>query len=206
MSRAGFSTSERIYVAVKQDLLDGRYRPGERIDAALLAEHHGGSITPIRSALYRLVGERLVETRPTEGFYRRALTEASLRALYVWNGQILMLALRFWPHDHHRADTAAPDARMDLARRTADIFLQFGRRSGNPHCASTIAALNDQLHIIRRLEPEVLTETDGELEAIVTSASQPELGELRRATARYHLRRIRAAADLVRLAHNHQRS
>ncbi|MGH1557293.1 GntR family transcriptional regulator [Caulobacter segnis] len=52
----------------KTQLLDGVYQPGERLDAAVLAERYFWSITPVRAALHRLAGERLVEARSNEGF------------------------------------------------------------------------------------------------------------------------------------------
>ena len=204
MSREGFPTSERIYATVKQELLDGPYRPGERIDAALLAERHATSITPIRSALHRLVGERLVESRPAEGFFRRSLTEASLRDLYAWNGHVLSLAVRLRPQD--RVGQAAPVDGADLARNAADLFLRVAEQSRNEHCFSAIVGLNDQLHAVRRIEPEVIFGIADELEGIAANLSQRQPGELRRAIARYHLRRVRAAPELVRLAHQDGRS
>ena len=135
MAQEGFPASERIYATVKQELLDGRYRPGERIDAALLAARHGVSITPIRSALHRLVGERLVETRPSEGFFSIALTEVRLRDLYAWNGNVILLAMRLWPQE--AVAPAGLNGAFDLARGTADLFFRFGERSHNRYCIST---------------------------------------------------------------------
>jgi len=49
-----FSISDQAYDAIKTQLLDGAYRPGERLDAAVLAERYFWSITPVRAALHRL--------------------------------------------------------------------------------------------------------------------------------------------------------
>lgn len=198
MSRDGYPTSERVYAALKQDLLGGRYRPGERIDAALAADRLGTSITPIRTALYRLAGERLVEARPSEGFFRAALTEAGLRDLYIWNGHILALVLRLWSHD-----AGGPPPNLDglePALATAELFRRVGERTRNEHCVHAIEALNDQLHVARRVEPAVLSDIDAELTDLAIHFADPRTATLRRAIARYHLRRLRAAPDIVRLA------
>lgn len=54
-------TFGRVYAAIKQQLLEGAFRPGERIEPAILSDELGASVTPVRDALHRLAGERLVE-------------------------------------------------------------------------------------------------------------------------------------------------
>jgi len=44
-------TSERVYHAVKDGLLSGVYRPGERLEPALLAHGRSSSATPVRVVL-----------------------------------------------------------------------------------------------------------------------------------------------------------
>jgi len=54
-------TFDRVYAAIRKRLRDGLYRPGERLEPALLSDELNASVTPVRDALHRLTGERLVE-------------------------------------------------------------------------------------------------------------------------------------------------
>jgi DNA-binding GntR family transcriptional regulator len=54
------SKSEFVYRKVRRALQSGRYAPGQRIDPARVATEFNTSATPVRFALYRLVGEGLV--------------------------------------------------------------------------------------------------------------------------------------------------
>src|SRR5690349_3688178 len=98
-------TFERVYAAIKQRLREGVYRPGERLEPALLAEELNASVTPVRDALHRLTGERLVETPRHEGFRVPMMTEPLLRFLYGWHLALLLLAVM-----KHRATQLAEES------------------------------------------------------------------------------------------------
>lgn len=55
---------DRVYAQIKQAILDGTIKPGERLDDTELLAWLGVSRTPIRQALYVLTAEGLVETAP----------------------------------------------------------------------------------------------------------------------------------------------
>ncbi len=198
-------TGERVYQAVKAELLAGDYSPGERIEAVLLAERYMTSITPVRAALHRLVGERLVDAQAGEGFHAPLVTEAGLRDLYAWNGQIIQLAWQAAPHPAHPSDGAAPftDAAsppfQDVPAATASLFAALGERSGNEPCAAAILQLNDRLHVSRRLEVELIVDLQAELATMANTIAAGQSLEVRHTLTNYHRRRIRLAADLVRL-------
>lgn len=63
------SKSERLYEEIKRAILTGRYTPGARIDPSTLANEFKISPTPVRFALYRLVGEGVIEDHAREGFH-----------------------------------------------------------------------------------------------------------------------------------------
>ncbi len=63
---------DRAYLLIKQAILDGTIKPGERLDDAELREWLGISSTPVRQALYVLSVEGLVETSPQS--YTRVVT------------------------------------------------------------------------------------------------------------------------------------
>src|SRR5438270_11462743 len=59
-------TFERGYAAIRQRLREGLYRPGDRLETAILSEELNASVTPVRVALHRLTGVRLGEARRHE--------------------------------------------------------------------------------------------------------------------------------------------
>jgi len=64
----------RAYRVIRDDILSGELRPGDRLNEATLAEAHGLSRTPVRSALTRLTSEGLVEKIPRVGWFVRKLS------------------------------------------------------------------------------------------------------------------------------------
>jgi len=205
--RGALPTSERVYKAVKAELLAGGFSPGERIEAVQLAQQLMSSITPIRAALHRLAGEGLVDARAGEGFQAPRVTEVSLRDLYAWNAHIVQLAWQLWPHGMPPDEAIAPiadadpDRPQDIPAAIAALFSDIGRRSGNEHCAAAIDQLNDRLRLARMLEAKVLEDLGPELDQLAAQIQRGQGPEIRHAIAAYHRRRIRRSAELVRLMH-----
>jgi len=202
---AELPTSERIYRAVKAEILAGGFAFGERIEAVQLAKRHMSSITPIRAALHRLVGEGLVDARAGEGFQAPILTEVRLRDLYAWNAHIIQLGWQLWPQAPQSSEMAPPiiDPRPihipDIPTATAGLFTNVGQRSGNEHCTEAIDQLNDRLHLARLQEGRLFDDLDQELRRLAEPFSGGQPAEVRHVIAAYHRRRIRLAADLVDL-------
>jgi DNA-binding GntR family transcriptional regulator len=109
-------TFERVYPALKRQLREGVRVPGTPIEPAIIGNELGASITPVRDALHRLVGERLVEAPQHNGFRVPRPTEAELRDLYAWNGLVIgaatsraeMDAIRAIARYHTRRRAVAP--------------------------------------------------------------------------------------------------
>ena len=64
---------ERVYFELKAKVMRAAFAPGERLDPAQLARNLGVSPTPVRDALHRLSGERLIETWHQEGCQHREM-------------------------------------------------------------------------------------------------------------------------------------
>jgi len=76
------SKSAFVYGQVRCALRSGRCAPRQRIDPAALAVEFNTSPTPVRFALYRLVGEALIVDHARAGLHVPLLTEVALRDLY----------------------------------------------------------------------------------------------------------------------------
>lgn len=193
---SGF-TSERVYTALKRRLLDGEFRPGERLDPAHLSETLSSSVTPVRDVLNILRGEGLVETRTGEGFFRPNLTAPDLEDVYAWSDQVLALALRQWPVPPPPA-RPGDAANGTIAERTADLFLEIAARSANFEHKRAIISVNDRLQAVRTIEGQVLEEIETELAAIARAVANGDARDVGKCLFAYHRRRRRLVSDLVR--------
>ena len=182
---------DRVYGGLKQILREGRRLPGARLDPAALADELAASITPVRDALYRLSGERMVDAAG-EGFQVPLLTEPDLRDLYAWNLQLLLTAPRAGDQPAAQIDAGPP---VSIAERTEALFAGIARLSGNCEQLAAIHALNDRLHAVRIGEESWFGDCNEELAAL----AQAEGREIRVLLGRYHRRRIAAVPELLRL-------
>ena len=197
MSPAG--TFERVYAAIRQRLREGLYRPGDRLEPALLSDELNASVTPVRDALHRLTGERMVETPRHEGFRAPMLTETLLRYLYAWHLDLLLLAVM-----KHQATAPADETGKNEDRNQAPVherqnalFLALTRSAGNPEHVAAFEALSHRLEPVQRLEQFFLDETEAETNEIVRALQAHDRKALRRSLIRYHRRRLRIVPELL---------
>jgi len=194
-------TFDRVYVALKEQVAAGSFAPGDHLEPALIGEALNSSITPVRDALHRLVGERIVEAPRNDGFRVPAPTEAELRDLYGWSRDLLELALRKRAPGAGGAALYAArqlDPPGDQAASTAaDLFRRIARRSGNPEHEAAVEILNDRLAAMRIVEGRLFIDHEEELETLQSLLADEDLAGLRRAILAYHRRRQRAAPELL---------
>lgn len=196
MSRPG--TFERVYAAVKQQLREGVFRPGDRLEPAVLSEELNASVTPVRDALHRLTGERLVESPRHEGFRVPMLTETMLRHLYAWHRDLLLLAIL-----NRRAEIAQPDIWPDVSGESASyerrnhVFLALAQATNNPEHIIAMRTLTERLEPVQRLEDALLDAVEEEAAQIVAALHKRDRRELRRSLIHYHRRRERIVPELL---------
>jgi DNA-binding FadR family transcriptional regulator len=190
-------TFERVYAAIRQRLCDGLYRPGDRLEPALLSDELNASVTPVRDALHRLTGERLVEAPRHEGFRVPMMTETLLRHLYAWHLDLLLLAVMKHEVMAGAEERTRDDGQSRDQERPNDPFLAIGRSTGNPEHAAALEALSDRLEPVQRLERFFLDETESETAEVVRALQAHDRKALRRSLVRYHRRRLRIVPELL---------
>src|SRR5690606_26011206 len=67
---------------IRELILDGRVRPGERLRLERLALEFGVSVTPVREALKSLRSEGFVVLEPRRGFVVAPLSKRDVRDLF----------------------------------------------------------------------------------------------------------------------------
>jgi DNA-binding GntR family transcriptional regulator len=184
-------TFERVYLALKEQLAGGALAFGDHLEPAAIGEELNSSITPVRDALHRLVGERIVEAPRNDGFRMPAPTEAEIRDLYDWNEALLDLALRRrppgpspWPFLEAQARTVHGQA--PSRHPAAILFRDIARRSGSAEQEAAIESLSDRLAALRRAELRLFGDPEAELAPLRAALAGKDLPALRRGIAAYH--------------------
>jgi DNA-binding GntR family transcriptional regulator len=75
--------ADKLAAAIADGILDGKLRPGTRLDEASLARQHGVSRTPVREALRQLTASGLIDMRPRKGAVVCQATSAEIENLFV---------------------------------------------------------------------------------------------------------------------------
>ena len=185
-------TFERVYLALREQLRAGRWPPGTHIEPAMLEAELSASITPIRDALHRLVGERLVEAPRHNGFCTPLVTETALRNLLAWSNEVALLALA-----SPIPGTSPREALESGPACVGDLLAGLARLSRNHEHWWVRISINDRLGPVRSVEGKVLEDVAHEFRSLEAAAAAADLKGLRHGIARYHRRRESAAGLLV---------
>lgn len=162
---------DQAYVVLRDLIVSGELAPGETLSEAELAERLGCSRAPIRSAIARLIDDRLVETRP-QSFTRVTLVvDAEVRdavqVVRAMHELVVGLAVPLLTDDDVAAMVTAND-RFTRAVGAGDVEAALVwddefhdipvRVAGNRAAAATIERFTP---LIRRLERAKFTEVPG---------------------------------------------
>lgn len=192
------ATMLRVYSELKARVLSGDFAPGERLDPARLSDDLSASVTPIRDALHRLTGERLIDSWQHEGFHQPLVSEAGLRDLYGWSGELLALILRAAERSRKGVAPSATMAQSEsFTEHAARVFAWVGEHSVNREHRAAIASLNDRCHLLRLIEARVLPNPHAELDELATLVAAGRWPEARRAADAYHRGRLRHIVQIA---------
>ncbi len=129
------SLREMIMDALRQGILSGTFKPGERLVEDRLAADFGVSRNPVREAIRALETEGMIEVIPRKGAFVAALSEEELAELVEVRAAIEALS----------AKLAA--RRLSEAQRTAVLeILDRGERAIAAKDEGELRALNDWFH------------------------------------------------------------
>lgn len=90
-----YSLRGKVFNTLRQQILDGRYRPGDSLIEMKLAEELGVSRTPIREAIRQLELEGLVTSIPNKGVIVRGITKKDIEDIYTIREVLEGLAARW---------------------------------------------------------------------------------------------------------------
>ena len=130
--------TDAVYRALREAILDGLLRPGERLDVAELAERLGVSLTPVRHALQMLATEGLVEVRPRSGTYVAGVSASDVRDTFDVRCALECLA----------AELAVERVRREEIRRMKKLVQEMTRPIRTARDRHAHAARNSEFHMI----------------------------------------------------------
>jgi DNA-binding GntR family transcriptional regulator len=125
----GGATSTRVAAYLRDEILHGRLRPGDRIRQEDIAARFGASRLPVREALRMLEAEGLTEHEPNKGARVPKLSRHEVEVIYKMRERLEPLALEeslplLSEHDHARLD----DVQRQIEENTdLDRFLDLDR-------------------------------------------------------------------------------
>lgn len=189
-------TMARVYDTLKARIMAGGFAPGERIDPARLSAELAASATPIRDALHRLAGERLVESWQQEGFRQPFVTETSLRDLLGWSEELVRIVIR-------SAERTAIDLApllLPAGDPVAAADALFGALAGlsrNHEHVHAMQSLIDRSHAVRIAETRLVPMFDDDFAAAAVLLAERRWPDVRRWNARFHSMRLRRLAEIA---------
>lgn len=188
-----------LYREVRSALRLGRYAPGQRIDPATIADEFNASATPVRFALYRLVGEGLIADHGRSGLYVPLPSEVVLRDQFDWMRRLLLMACDICFDAARPATGAAGElpAAEDLSGATWQFFDTIARATDHRSLHRAIEQANDRLAPVRRIGLGLFGDAFDELAALMRHWQQRDAQGLRAGLDAYHERRARLVPQIV---------
>ncbi len=192
------SKTAQLYEEIRKSLQSGRHVPGTRLDATALANQFHASTTPVRHALYRLVGDGLVDDRARDGFFVPQISELFLRDLYNWLQRLLIMACD--EAASSRSKSRPPMSIQhhdDVVSLTGELFEDIALAAGGPNLIDAVRRANARLGAIRRVELRILDDTLDELAYLQRLWGDREMRNLKAGLVDYHERRQHLVPCLV---------
>ena len=195
------SKSAFVYGKIRRALRSGHYAPGQRIDPARVATEFNTSSTPVRFALYRLVGEALIVDHARDGLHVPLLNEVALRDLYDWMERLLLMACdigvsrvagKVEPLEVASADD-------DLVKLTWQLFDAIARATAHGSLHRAVNQANDRLAPVRQARLGLLKRSFEELSELNRLWQARDISGLKSALREYHERRKQIVPCIVAL-------
>jgi GntR family transcriptional regulator, rspAB operon transcriptional repressor len=88
LSDSNGTLSQRVYQALKKDIITGQYLPGEALSEKALAKRYRGSRTPVREAAVRLQQEHLMKIVANRGYFITQITIQWVNEIYEFRAAV----------------------------------------------------------------------------------------------------------------------
>ncbi|WP_104204643.1 GntR family transcriptional regulator [Billgrantia saliphila] len=154
---------DKVYAYLKDAILRGEYKAGDRLVERVLADKLNISRTPIREALFRLETQRFVRTVPRKGVVVNEITQAEILEVFMILTSLESLAARLAAQKINDAIAAEIDqlltemeeAQDDGGGDAVELNVKYndliGRAAGNPKLHEMLIDLKDYVRAFSNL-------------------------------------------------------
>jgi len=181
---------ERVYRAIKQKLIEGELVLDQHLDIRALSSSLTASPTPVKEALVRLVGERLVVAKG-KGFLVARWTAAQLRGLYEWRQKLLLFAL-----EDVQALILPPPVLLSTYALQVRQLLHHTEASAGDEFRYAASNADDRLSYARLVEPDLWPDLTEELEDLRAALMSDVIGARHKGVRLYFARRLEGAQSI----------
>jgi DNA-binding GntR family transcriptional regulator len=129
------SLAERVEADLREAILDGRMRPGDKVSDARIAEAMGVSRSPVREAIRHLAAQGLVREQPRRGAYVTSLSRTEVHEVYECRRALEAFAAQ-------RLSQTTP---REAARRLQEIVEEMDKVS-QQGSREALAAIDQSFH------------------------------------------------------------
>lgn len=197
---ASMLLSERIRLALADDITTGALAPGTQLDEQQLGDRFGASRTPVREALRQLAAEGLVEMRPRRGAVVAVLTTERVFEMFEFSAEIEALCVRLaaWrmsPVERSALRRIHEESAYAVMRGDVDEYDRLNWRfhdaiyegTHNAYIVEQAKALRERMAAFRRAQlrqggrPERSRQEHGELVEAVMRGDGEQAAKLMRA-------------------------
>lgn len=164
-SRGKNSLKDEVYKAIRENIINGSFCPGDLLKERELAEVYGVSKTPVREALSLLEQENLVEAIPRAGYMVTHITMRDVQEAYQLRLALETEAIRLAAERITEEEIKALEERADAASaeemrvRNREFHLIIAQASGNSRLAKLIEQLLDEMDRMMALDPHIFSPT-----------------------------------------------
>lgn len=161
--------SARAVRLLRESILSGRRRPGDRLIERDIAEELAVSRLPVREAIRQLVGEGLLTARPRSWAVVRQFTEADVRDIAEVRGALEVLVFEIAAHRHTAEGLAKVEEALqrefaaaragDTARAhvaSAEFHLLIAEVAGNATVNEILTMLHGRLMLLFKEHDDLL--------------------------------------------------
>jgi DNA-binding GntR family transcriptional regulator len=143
-ARGETTKADGAYLELRDQILQGKLKPGSRVDYVQLSAALGVSITPLREALRRLEADHLVIRVAHRDVVIADLTRAEAVELVTVRRELDLLAARLAAG--HMSDEELARARTLVATQDEGEALRYLRAAGVPVSPGAMANVNRAFH------------------------------------------------------------
>lgn len=206
--------AQRVRDALENAIVDGRHRPGDRLDPTRIEEEFGCSRTPVREALQALQRSGLVQIRPKQGTYVTELGLPELAERFEVMAELEGMAARLCARRIEADGLAGLDAALreceeHVASGDADEYYYANARfhgivydsCGNDYLRDQAHSLKRALQPYRRLQlrvPDRMRRSLAEHRAIAGAIGAGRGEEAENAAREHVLVQVQEFSQLVR--------